>query len=109
MQKVDKFLSELTARDLDRVEELAAQNFAPSQICEMLVLDKWTFMHVWRDRQSTLRKRYELGRLQIEEQKRTVLLEEVKAGNMFSIQLHDKASRAQRFEDIKTEIFNIES
>ncbi|NYJ27515.1 hypothetical protein [Allomuricauda sp. ARW1Y1] len=108
MQKISEFLSGLTASDLERVEELASQNFAPSQISEMLLLDKWAFMRVWRDQESVLRKRYELGRTAIAEEKQVNLLEKVRAGNTFAIQLHDKAAKAQRFEDIKNEIFNLE-
>lgn len=108
MQKINEFISELNASSLDRVEELAAQNFAPSQISEMLLMDKWAFMQVWRDQNSVLRKRYEQGRLEIAETKQTQLLEKVREGNLFAIQLHEKASNAQRFEDIKTDIFNLE-
>ena len=108
MQKISEFISELTASHLERVEELASQNFAPSQISEMLVLDKWAFMRVWRDPKSTLRKRYELGRTAIAEEKQVQLLEKVRSGNTFAIQLHDKAAKVQRFEDFKNEIFNLE-
>lgn len=107
MKKLSAFLDGLTESDYEKVQELAAMNMAPSQICEILLQDKWAFMQVWRDQKSRLRKLYELGRLEIEEKKRQTLVEKIEGGDMFAIQLHDKKARAQRFEDIKNEVFNL--
>ena len=108
MKKLQAFLDELQESDLERIEELAGQNFAPSQIAKILGFDKWAFMQLWRDQESILRQRYELGRLSIEEEKQSALVDKIREGNSFAIQIHDKSSRARQFEDIKTEIFNLE-
>lgn len=108
MVPVTQLLDELTAADLERIQEMAAQNFAPSDICKALKKDKWTFMHLWRQEGSVIRKSYDLGRLQIEETKQAYLLEKVRNGETFAIQVHDKATATRNFENIKQQIFSLE-
>ena len=98
---------DFTPSELETIEELAAQNFAPSQICDVLDRNKRQFMRQWRDTDSKVRKAYELGRLDIERTKREQLQLRVETGDMNAIQMHDKRLREQRFEDIKNEIFNL--
>ncbi|UOY07717.1 hypothetical protein L0P88_04000 [Muricauda sp. SCSIO 64092] len=107
MKKLQVFLGELQESDLERIEELAGQNFAPSDICRILDFDKWAFMQLWRNRDSTIRQRYELGRLNIEETKQRELITKINSGNSFAIQMHDKLAARRTFENIKSEIFNL--
>lgn len=99
---------DFTHTDLETIEELSAQNFAPSQICDVLLHDKRSFMRAWRDKDSKVRRAYELGRLEIERKKRQQLQDRAETGDMTAIQMHDKRLRHQHFEDIKNEIFNLE-
>lgn len=107
MKKLQSFLGDLQESDLERIEDLAGQNFAPSDICKIMGLDKWAFMQLWRNHNSIIRKRYELGRLHIEAAKQHHLSWKAESGNMMAIQTHNKETQRRTFENIKNEIFNL--
>ncbi len=106
--KVDVFTSRLTEEDLGLIESLAAENYGPSEIAKMLKMDRRAFLHVWRDKCSQLREAYDRGRFMIDQEKQAALEDRALRGDLTAIQIHDKRARAQRFEDIKKEIFCFE-
>ena len=103
-----KVKDSVTEAELETIAELASQNYGPRDIALNLRMDMRGFMHVWRDKKSRIREAYERGVMEIDIIKREKLNKEVEGGSITAIQIHDKRSEAQRFEDIKREIFSFE-
>ncbi|QQV89992.1 hypothetical protein M1M27_gp48 [Cellulophaga phage Ingeline_1] len=108
MSDQKKISEPVTGVELEVIEELAEGNFAPSQIALSLRRDKRSFMHLWRDPKSAVRLAYERGRLEIEKTKVNQLITKIEGGSETAIQIHDKHTELQRFEDIKKTIFSFE-
>lgn len=108
MSGIQQIKDSLQASDLETIETLAAQNYAPSDIALALGFDKRGFMHLWRDLTGKVRTAYEKGRVDIEIKKTEKLMEKVEAGNITAIQIHDKKFEERNFEDIKQTIFGFE-
>lgn len=106
--KNHELLSELTPEDFCQIEDLAAQNYAPSTIAQFMDLNKAAFLRLWRDKASSIRNAYEKGKLAIHQEKQITLEEKVQAGDLKAIEIHDRRASEQRFEDIKRDIFNFE-
>ena len=98
----------ITKGNLMEIEEMAEQNYGPRDIARALSINVKGFLHIWRDPKSQIREAYELGRLSIDRKKKEQLIAEVGKGNITAIQIHDKHTAAQHFEDIKREIFSFE-
>lgn len=103
-----EILSVLDEHTLSSIEDLAAGNFAPSDIAVRLSINKAGFMRIWREEGSEIRTAYEKGRLRIKEMKMQALETEVELGNITAIQIHDKHSEELDFEAKKKEIFGLE-
>ena len=108
MSTIARIKEALTGEDLELIEELASQNYGPTDISFKLNYDKRSFLHIWRDPKSQLREAYERGRMEIEILKRQKINEDIEQGGITAIQMHDKRAEEQRFEDIKREIFSFE-
>ena len=108
MSTITHIKDTLTGELLEQIEELAAQNYGPTDICFKLNQDKRSFLRLWRDTKSQVREAYERGRMEIEITKRQKLNEDIESGSITAIQIHDKRAEEQRFEDIKREIFSFE-
>ena len=93
---------------LSSIEDLAASNFAPSDISVRLGINKAGFMRIWREQGSEIRTAYEKGRLRIKEEKMEALETEITLGNITAVQIHDKHSEEVEFEAKKKEIFGLE-
>lgn len=108
MSTVAQLKEVLGTSDFESIEELAAQNYGPRDIAKFLNYNLRAFMHIWRDKKSRLREAYDRGMLEIEIKKTQQLVEKAERGDLTAIQIHDKKADAQRFEDIKQEVFSFE-
>lgn len=95
----------LTGSDYETIEDLAAKNFAPSDIAKSLNVSRRDFMHVWRDKNSQIREAYERGKLEIQSSKEEALIKMMVEGNVTAYQIHDKKAQEQAFEDVKSDVF----
>lgn len=99
----------LTLTDYETVEELASQNYGPSDIAKALGKNTRDFNRLWRIKASELRLRYDKGRLNIQIVKSEKLIKLVKKKNVTAIQMHNKQAKKQRFEDLKNDVFGLDS
>ena len=106
---LDKVLSAISNVELEVIEEMASQNHGPSDIAKALGVKKGSFIHIWRDPKSDIRKAYDRGILNIEITKTAELKKKVEAGSVTAIQMHEKRALKQRFEDAKNEVFGFNS
>lgn len=107
MSKVERLKELVTGPDLEKIEEMASRNFAPSDIALALSVSKRTFLHVWKDKTSQIREAYDRGLLEIAISKAEALESMMAEGNVTAYQIHDKNAKEQAFEDMKRDIFDL--
>ncbi|MFC0605897.1 hypothetical protein [Winogradskyella pulchriflava] len=103
--KVVELNTALTPSDYTEIESLAEQNYGPRDIAKVLRVSVRTFLHVWRDKNSQIRKAYDLGRFQIEIKKSEKLISMIDNENTTAIQIHNKQSEERDFEDARLDVF----
>lgn len=87
------------------IQDLAGCNYAPERIALFLQVDKNSFLKLWYDRESEVRKRYELGKLVSDfniSNKQKALAE---SGNITATQTFLNLRRDTEIEAIRNQIF----
>ncbi|MEX0273251.1 MAG: hypothetical protein AB3N16_02625 [Flavobacteriaceae bacterium] len=105
--KISELKELLTESDYEIITTLAAQGEGPRGIAHALQYELRPFLYLWRDKKSRLREAYEQGVIDVHIAKSRTLMDLAILGNVTAIQIHEKITGKQRFEDIKREIFSI--
>jgi len=95
-------LSEL---DLSVIEEMAASNYAPSDIALYLSINKTAFLTEYRDIESVVRHHYDRGRLIADFEINQKLLQNAKSGNITAAQVYEKNRDRITVENLKQQIY----
>ncbi len=104
-QSVQEILDQLTASDYEEIESLAASGHISTEIARILNVDVQRFRLLWNDPNSEVRKRYDLGILEIEANKMKKLADKAENGNITAIQQHDKKLQSQHFREVRSKVF----
>ena len=95
----------LSQEEFEMIEDLAASNYAPSQIATYLSLDKKEFLERWNDPESTVRHHYDKGKLTADFEINQKLLINAKSGNITAAQIFEKNRERVNVENLKQQIF----
>ena len=87
----------LSQEEFETIEDLAASNYAPSQIATYLSLDKKEFLERWNDPESTVRHHYEKGKLSADF--------EINQKLLTNAQIFEKNRERVNVENLKQQLF----
>lgn len=96
----------LAQEEYETIENLAACNYAPSQMAIYLECDKAEFLRQYHKQGSLVRHHYDKGVLTASFEVNNKLLENAKTGNITAAQEITKAQAERLFENHKNRIFN---
>ena len=97
-------LLKFSEEEYTSIQDLAACNYAPEKIAMFLEVEKKTFMKVWYDNNSRVRKSYELGKLTAEFEIQNAQKELAKKGNITAAQIFLKEAEKNEINNIRNRI-----
>ena len=86
------------------IQDLAACNYAPEKIAVFLQVDKKAFLKLWFDKESQVRKNYELGKLVAEFEISNAQKNLAIKGNITAAQVYLNLRTATEIETIRNQI-----
>ncbi|MDN3665618.1 hypothetical protein ACFFU1_16695 [Algibacter miyuki] len=96
----------LSQEEFETIENLAATNYAPSDIALYLDVDKQLFLQEFHNPASSVRHHYNKGCLVASFEKDNKMLENAKGGNITAYQESNKSAAKRAFENHKQRILN---
>ncbi len=95
----------LDENEILTVMNMAACNFAPSEIALQLCVDKKAFLHYFNDKDSEVRQAYDAGKLQTNLAIMSKQKELAESGNITAAQIFLKESEKIEFENLKNHVY----
>ena len=86
------------------IQDLAACNYSPEKIAVYLQVDKNLFLNLWYDKDSHVRKTYELGKLVADFEISNAQKDLAKKGNITSTQIFINLRKDTEIEAIRNQI-----
>ncbi|GAK96820.1 hypothetical protein JCM19294_1129 [Nonlabens tegetincola] len=106
---VHDLMESLNEEDFETIEYMASLNAGPRDIARKLAVDLRSFMIAWNTPDNAVRIAYFKGVKEIEMVKDAALLDRVRDGNVTAMQIVDKARKEQDFQDIKRQVFGLDT
>lgn len=86
------------------IQDMAACNYSPEKIAVFLEVDKKGFMKLWLDKESEVRKRYDLGSLKAQFNVNNKQRELAESGNITATQIYLKEAEKNEVNNIRNRI-----
>jgi hypothetical protein len=86
------------------IQDLAACNYTPEKIAMFLQVDKKAFLKLWYDKESEVRKNYELGKLVAEFEISNTQKQLAQKGNITAAQVYLNFRKDTEIEAIRNQI-----
>lgn len=91
--------------DLDVIQNMAACNFAPSDIAMQIGVDKKAFLQLYHKKESDVRQAYDAGKLKTNYEIMNKQRELAQGGNITAAQIFLKESERIELENIKKRVY----
>ena len=95
----------ISDEDLDTIQNMAACNFAPSDIALQLNVDKKSFLVLFNNKESDVRQSYDAGKLSTTFAIMSKQKELAEGGNITAAQIFLKESEKIEFENLKKLVY----
>lgn len=95
----------ISDEDLDTIQNMAACNFAPSDIALQIGVDKKPFLQLFANKESDVRQAYDAGKLKTTLAIMSKQKELAESGNITAAQIFLKESERIDFENLKKLVY----